>query len=78
MQLSTRAAAVRAAIERATQETATVTEPSPGMVRITARADIGDPERWAQTRRAIQAGDRWGSSDGTGEIVVWSELRETR
>lgn len=75
MQISTRAAALRAALERAAGAVATAGEPAPGRVRFTAPVPAGcTAERWAAILRALDSSDTWGSTDATGRTQVWAEI----
>jgi hypothetical protein len=76
VQISVRAAAVRAALERATRAIAEASQQH-GRLRFSAPVPIGcTPERWALILRALDSADCWGSTDAAGRTQVWAEIRE--
>ena len=75
MQLSVRAAALRAALERAVQTTATVAETNRGWIITAEVAETATIAEFRQALRAVQAGDGWGSAVTPGVVTIWTEIR---
>lgn len=76
MQISVRAAALRTALERATDAVATVTETPVGLriaVPVTSEHTIG---QFQKALHAVKTGDNWGSATVSGVITVWAEVAE--
>ncbi|MFB7671696.1 hypothetical protein ACFC26_09785 [Kitasatospora purpeofusca] len=70
-----RASTLRAALGQAAGSPVRVYRPSPGVVRLSARAPV-ESDRWADVLDVVRAGRSWGSTDATGEVIVWTEVEE--
>lgn len=75
MQISVRAAALRAAIERTTGAVAEVTR-NGARVRISAPTPPGDAATWDRLLIVLRGTDQWGAGDATGCHRVWAEIVE--
>ncbi|MGW2376747.1 hypothetical protein [Kitasatospora sp. NPDC001683] len=77
MQISMRTCLIRAAPGQAAGAAVRVTKGRAGRVRLstTAPADTSST-RWAELLEILRSGFEWGSTDATGEVIVWVELED--
>jgi hypothetical protein len=71
--ISLRAAALRAALERALNEPVHLLTVD-GATRISAPAPPADADSWPAVMTALRSADRWGSDNTTGAPEVWAEV----
>ena len=72
MPVSLRVAALRTALERATDQPARLlATPHGTRVYVTAPAD---PDAWERTITALNSADGWGSTDSSGRTEVWAQI----
>jgi hypothetical protein len=74
VQISMRAASLRAALERATGSVAEVSS-NKGALRISATAP-SDAETWERLLKVFASAENWGAGDATGVTRVWIEIPE--
>lgn len=73
MSISLRAAALRAALERATGTPVHLLATGSGMRLYIAAPDTGD-RAWPAVLEAMRNGDRWGSTNTRGSTEIWVEV----
>lgn len=76
MPVNTRAAALRAALERILGEPVHMTA-AEGVTRLRAPVPVDvDTGTWRQVIEAVRTADRWGSTDDGDTPEVWAEITE--
>ncbi|QKW19073.1 hypothetical protein HUT16_08360 [Kitasatospora sp. NA04385] len=75
VQISTRAADLWAAIERATGARADV-RLTVSSTRISVPAPPEDAPSWGELLKALRTADRWGSVTADGRTDVWAQIDE--
>ncbi|MFF8773183.1 hypothetical protein [Kitasatospora sp. NPDC015120] len=77
MQISMRTSLLKATLGQAAGAPVRITKGRAGRVRLstTAPADTSSTQ-WAEVLDILRSGCEWGSTDATGEIIVWVELED--
>lgn len=75
MPISLRAAALRAALERATGVPVHLLATDSGMRLYIPAPDDGDPA-WPAVLEAMRSADRWGSTNANGSSEIWVEVND--
>ncbi|MFJ2579034.1 hypothetical protein [Kitasatospora aureofaciens] len=77
MQISVRTGIVRAALSQVAGAPVRISKGRAGRVRLAAivPADTSSAQ-WAEVLDILRSGSAWGSTDATGEVVVWVELED--
>ncbi|KUN92021.1 hypothetical protein [Streptomyces caeruleatus] len=73
MPISLRAAALRAALERATGTPVHLLAAETGLRLYLPAPGDGDPA-WAAVLQAMRSADRWGSTNTSGATEIWVEV----
>lgn len=73
MSISLRAAALRAALERATGTPVHLLATDSGMRLYVLAPDTGD-RSWPTVLEAMRSADRWGSTNTSGSPEIWVEV----
>ncbi|NEE11979.1 hypothetical protein G3M58_36675 [Streptomyces sp. SID7499] len=76
MPISLRAAALRAALERALDEPVHLLVLDGRLRFHTAAPDPHDRSTWQAVMPALSSADRWGSCDTTDVPEIWAEIHE--
>lgn len=76
MPISLRAAALRAALERALDEPVHLLALEGRLRFHTAAPDPQDRSTWQAVMPALSSADRWGSCDTTDVPEIWAEIHE--
>ncbi|WP_030055979.1 MULTISPECIES: hypothetical protein [Streptomyces] len=77
MQISMRTSLLKASLGQAAGAPVRVTKGKAGRVRLStaAPADTSSTQ-WTEVLEILRSGCEWGSTDATGEVIVWVELED--
>ncbi|MER7767778.1 hypothetical protein [Kitasatospora sp. NPDC096140] len=77
MQISMRTSLLKASLGQAAGAPVRITKGKAGRVRLSTTAP-GDTSstQWTEVLDILRSGCAWGSTDATGEVIVWVELED--